>query len=451
MPPPLTPLRSPPTSPVHRPTSPVHRGTSHKRSSSGNRRRSSSNRRASAPSQKRTASTGTHARPLRGATKGAMPKSPKSPIVSVSRSPAATAARSPAAYGKSAPPNGSRYRSASSVPTGAAPRGPPGVKAPPAVRPGAAHMRSFSHGAFRTPPPTASTYLPPQRVLSKGAPAGPRPPGASTLRPSAAAAAAAPAANAVTPTLSGVPSAASLVIPDLPPPQVHAPGGFPGAKSPAPRPLGSPATKQPVSPVTPTPAVPSRGMASEQTPYYGYGLRQSTPRRVGLRSDVVEAADEKSDDSAQPFSRRDIVVRGSFVMEGCNYTKYDVGPLREADRRAFTSAVRDDLVACIGQGVRRHDIMIRAAPGPMRNVTLEYPDDVGIPAIVDADWGIEFEYAIRMRSDIAAQTATSTLYSTFNQDGLDLQESRHAWLKFMDAAADPHKIFTLSSQDARRM
>ena len=174
--------------------------------------------------------------------------------------------------------------------------------------------------------------------------------------------------------------------------------------------------------------------------------------RYGYGAGDVEAYDE--DDLIHPFARRDSVVRGQFVVEGCNYARFEsAGQRCEASRRAFTTALRDDIVACVGRGVRRHDIMLRAAPGPVRGIVLEYDDErlASSPQMVDADWGIEFEYAIRVRSDAVQKQVGGLLYEALtSEEGLDLQEARHAWVRYVDEGADPGAIYTLTTQDATR-
>ena len=157
------------------------------------------------------------------------------------------------------------------------------------------------------------------------------------------------------------------------------------------------------------------------------------------------------DDLIHPFGRGDCVVRGSFVIEGCNFARFEASSKRPDERRMFTTAIRDDMVACVGQGVRRHDIMLRAAPGPIRGVVLEYDGRREMsPSLVDADWGIEFEYAIRVRSEATQKNVGLSLYTALTDaNGLDLQESRHAWVRFIDQRANPADIYTLTTHDAR--
>ena len=151
-----------------------------------------------------------------------------------------------------------------------------------------------------------------------------------------------------------------------------------------------------------------------------------------------------------PFGPYQRVVRGSFIIEGLNYAIYAAAGEGSESRRRFTTSLRDDIIATVGQGVRRGDIMLRAAPGPVKGVTLEF-DHGTHPAIVDANWGIEFEYAIRSRDEIAQQRIGMMLFSSLQDpQGLDLLETRNCWMRHIDPNTHPSGIFAIPVPELER-
>eukprot|EP01064_Diplonema_japonicum_P013273 TRINITY_DN2078_c2_g2_i1.p1 TRINITY_DN2078_c2_g2~~TRINITY_DN2078_c2_g2_i1.p1 ORF type:complete len:308 (+),score=53.21 TRINITY_DN2078_c2_g2_i1:62-925(+) len=151
-------------------------------------------------------------------------------------------------------------------------------------------------------------------------------------------------------------------------------------------------------------------------------------------------------EEVHPFGRYDCVVRGSFIIEGLNYAKFQAPMSKDnvEHRKKFTTALRDDIIACVGQGVRRKDIMLRAAPGPIRGVVLEYDKyKEDLPTLVDADWGIEFEYAIRSRNEVSQQHVGMMLFTSLREPGgLDVDDARQAWLRYIDPTVPPNNIYT---------
>eukprot|EP00755_Sulcionema_specki_P026375 Sspe_Gene.85484::Locus_56239_Transcript_1_1_Confidence_1.000_Length_1240::g.85484::m.85484 len=151
------------------------------------------------------------------------------------------------------------------------------------------------------------------------------------------------------------------------------------------------------------------------------------------------------------FSPYDPIVRGTFLIDGVNFSKFEASRDRPQARKAFTTALRDDIITCVGQGVRRSDIILRASPGPINGVVLEYdtrsrhPES---PALVDADWCMEIEYAIRARDAVAQQRIAQCLFESLCEPGgLDLYESRVAWAEYIDNR--PTKMVARRSERAR--
>eukprot|EP01060_Flectonema_neradi_P001434 TRINITY_DN1085_c1_g1_i1.p1 TRINITY_DN1085_c1_g1~~TRINITY_DN1085_c1_g1_i1.p1 ORF type:complete len:402 (+),score=76.29 TRINITY_DN1085_c1_g1_i1:38-1207(+) len=194
------------------------------------------------------------------------------------------------------------------------------------------------------------------------------------------------------------------------------------------------------------PYTPRRSYRSPRRESYSRSPRRSTsPRRptFDTRDRAPEDRFYEVSNQQQPFGPHQRVVRGSFIIEGLNYAIYEAAGEGSDSRRRFTTALRDDIIATVGQGVRRGDIMLRAAPGPVKGVTLEF-DRGTHPAIVDANWGIEFEYAIRSRDEIAQQRVGMTLFSALQDPhGLDLLETRKCWMRYLDPNTHPGGIIAI--------
>ncbi|KAJ9454045.1 hypothetical protein DIPPA_63357 [Diplonema papillatum] len=179
-----------------------------------------------------------------------------------------------------------------------------------------------------------------------------------------------------------------------------------------------------------------------------------SPPRLTTIFDAYDRAPEDlpppPDEDDHPFGPYDVVVRGSFVIEGLNFARYEASTHQTSTRSLFTKALRDDVIASVGHGVKRKDIMLRAAPGLIRGLVLEYdqPGDIVSPRVVGADWGIEFEYAIRVRDVNAQHNVGLSMYHALSQEGgLELHASRAAWLQ-VEPAAKASNIFTVNVEES---
>eukprot|EP01062_Namystynia_karyoxenos_P066749 TRINITY_DN60690_c0_g1_i1.p1 TRINITY_DN60690_c0_g1~~TRINITY_DN60690_c0_g1_i1.p1 ORF type:complete len:620 (+),score=150.28 TRINITY_DN60690_c0_g1_i1:118-1977(+) len=198
--------------------------------------------------------------------------------------------------------------------------------------------------------------------------------------------------------------------PQQPPPQGH-PGGY----------GGSPASYQGASyraparhdyqhPVAPPADYDHRDRAPEdRTDAHAFMKREK------------DGADWLADTRLREFDLYDLLVRGSLIIDGVNYAKYEQA--RESDERMrleFLDAIKDDLIGEVGNGVKREDIAIRIYPGQIKAVVLHYDKHrqrEKAPALVDAEWSIRVDYAIRTRDSQRQRNIALSLYTTFRSAG----------------------------------
>ena len=147
---------------------------------------------------------------------------------------------------------------------------------------------------------------------------------------------------------------------------------------------------------------------------------------------------------ADMFDTYDNVVRGTFHIEGVNYSKYEACKDIPERSNGFTDAVKDDIISEVGNGVRREDIKLRIYPGAIKTVVLHY-DEEGTkqdPRLVDAEWNLKVDYGIRARDAQRQQNIAMALFSAFTSSyGFSDGKTKFAYKRTIDRhVADVQKI-----------
>ncbi|KAJ9458638.1 hypothetical protein DIPPA_26811 [Diplonema papillatum] len=192
-----------------------------------------------------------------------------------------------------------------------------------------------------------------------------------------------------------------------------------------------------------------------------YG-RHPSPRRGFPTFDRRDRAPEDfgrerlgycSEEDPEGFDNRSApLVRGTFRLEGVDFSKYEGLKAEPEVQRAFTSAVRDDLISEVGNGVGRDDILLRLGPGPIKTVVLDYqhrgrPEDG--PQLVEADWSMDVEYAIAARSPQAQLNVARALYESLSHGLMRIRATRSAYARVINPGmADPSTIAAVPCRKA---
>eukprot|EP01060_Flectonema_neradi_P010192 TRINITY_DN17305_c0_g1_i1.p1 TRINITY_DN17305_c0_g1~~TRINITY_DN17305_c0_g1_i1.p1 ORF type:complete len:476 (+),score=83.99 TRINITY_DN17305_c0_g1_i1:210-1430(+) len=129
------------------------------------------------------------------------------------------------------------------------------------------------------------------------------------------------------------------------------------------------------------------------------------------------------------FGPYEPVVRGSLHIEGVNYAKYEAHKHRAKHVVPFLDALRDDIISEVGNGVRREDILLQIFPGAIKAVVLHYNkieiddqrDDgeyplINDPKLVDAEWSVKCDYAIRARDVQRQQNIAIAIYTALGSE-----------------------------------
>eukprot|EP01063_Lacrimia_lanifica_P011253 TRINITY_DN18077_c0_g1_i2.p1 TRINITY_DN18077_c0_g1~~TRINITY_DN18077_c0_g1_i2.p1 ORF type:complete len:281 (+),score=89.14 TRINITY_DN18077_c0_g1_i2:37-879(+) len=138
-----------------------------------------------------------------------------------------------------------------------------------------------------------------------------------------------------------------------------------------------------------------------------------------------------------PLDPRAPLVRGSFRIEGVNFARYEALKPDPDRQRAFTSAIRDDLISEAGGGVVREDILLRLSPGPIKTVVLDYtapPQEdgqPGLPSLLDAEWCIDCEYAIAAQNAKRQLVVAETLYDALASGDIVMEATKRAYIKYI--------------------
>eukprot|EP01062_Namystynia_karyoxenos_P056111 TRINITY_DN4705_c0_g1_i1.p1 TRINITY_DN4705_c0_g1~~TRINITY_DN4705_c0_g1_i1.p1 ORF type:complete len:405 (+),score=73.89 TRINITY_DN4705_c0_g1_i1:78-1292(+) len=161
------------------------------------------------------------------------------------------------------------------------------------------------------------------------------------------------------------------------------------------------------------------------------------------------------------------VVRCGLRLEGVNFARVEAAKGRRVQLERFLDALRDDIIAEVGNGVRREDILFRVTPGEIRHVVLSFEDspkpplggtekrahlrssedssrsgrsskgvagEVPEPKLLDADWAVLVDCAIRCRSVTSQRTVAQSLYNAL-AEGLVVAQTREVYLREIDPQA----------------
>ena len=164
---------------------------------------------------------------------------------------------------------------------------------------------------------------------------------------------------------------------------------------------------------------------------------------------------------ADMFDTYDMVVRGSFCVEGVNYSKYEAIKDSPDRQRAFHDAVKDDIISEVGNGVRRDDIKLKIYPGAIKTVVLHYDDGTlegstsarhgysSDPRLVDAEWSLKVDYGVRARDAQRQQNIALALFSAFTSSyGFSDGKTKFAYQKYVDRSCnDVSKIAIVRSKN----
>eukprot|EP01060_Flectonema_neradi_P016020 TRINITY_DN22624_c0_g1_i1.p1 TRINITY_DN22624_c0_g1~~TRINITY_DN22624_c0_g1_i1.p1 ORF type:complete len:377 (+),score=67.87 TRINITY_DN22624_c0_g1_i1:61-1191(+) len=155
-----------------------------------------------------------------------------------------------------------------------------------------------------------------------------------------------------------------------------------------------------------------------------------------------------------PLDSRVPLVRGSLRLEGVNFAKYEGAKSDPERQKAFTCAIRDDIISEAGNGLVREDIILRLTPGPIKTVVLDYngppkPDgQPGPPSLVDAEWCIDCEYAIAARDEDSQVSIARTMFETLSESDLLLSSTKAAYVRYLNPEhTDPDKIRVVPTTD----
>ena len=216
----------------------------------------------------------------------------------------------------------------------------------------------------------------------------------------------------------------------------------------------------------------SRSRSRSQSPGRapeGFSVSKSTPHSATTTDKAYPSFDPrdqapedvghgKTDYTRGPLDPNAPLVRGSLRLEGVNFAKYE-GAKADPDRqRAFTSALRDDLISEAGNGLVREDILLRITPGPIKTVILDYnggkqsDGQPGPPSLVDAEWCIDCEYAIAARDEERQVSIARTIFESLTGGDLRMDSTRKAYTRYLnpehpDSASI--RVVPTSSADAK--
>eukprot|EP01064_Diplonema_japonicum_P025819 TRINITY_DN37252_c0_g1_i1.p1 TRINITY_DN37252_c0_g1~~TRINITY_DN37252_c0_g1_i1.p1 ORF type:complete len:386 (+),score=39.93 TRINITY_DN37252_c0_g1_i1:44-1201(+) len=211
---------------------------------------------------------------------------------------------------------------------------------------------------------------------------------------------------------------------------------------------------------TPSRKAPEGFVYSKASPYQGSPADGRSYPSFDPRDQAPEDRTLSALNTRGPLEPRVPLVRGSLRLEGVNFARYEGMKVDPERQRAFTSAIRDDLISEAGNGVVREDILLRLTPGPIKTVVLDYASGVtkdgllNLPSLVDAEWCIDCEYAIAARNEDRQVAIARTLFEALSDGDLAMDSTRRAYLKYLNSNhADPNKIRvvpTATAEDAEK-
>lgn len=137
------------------------------------------------------------------------------------------------------------------------------------------------------------------------------------------------------------------------------------------------------------------------------------------------------------------VVKGSFILHGCNFAKLE-GVGKGVRRARFLDGLREDIICEVGNGVRKEDILLNVVPGEIRSVVLSYESGGPTPQLLDADWDLAVAYAIRAKDQQRqANIAMAFFTALTTYDGLRCDCTRRCYVTHIDPSlhADDAGVF----------
>lgn len=148
------------------------------------------------------------------------------------------------------------------------------------------------------------------------------------------------------------------------------------------------------------------------------------------------------------FANTSCIVRGSLAVNGVNYSTYEAHmKLSPQHCDHFLDGVRDDIVSEVGNGLRRGDILFKVYPGAVRSLVLKYDDNMPKPVradspdwqkgedptLLDADWSMKVDYAIRARNPQRQQRIAAALFHALGSEaGLQSRKTKDEYVKWLD-------------------
>eukprot|EP01062_Namystynia_karyoxenos_P040537 TRINITY_DN29551_c0_g1_i1.p2 TRINITY_DN29551_c0_g1~~TRINITY_DN29551_c0_g1_i1.p2 ORF type:complete len:351 (+),score=81.47 TRINITY_DN29551_c0_g1_i1:85-1053(+) len=178
--------------------------------------------------------------------------------------------------------------------------------------------------------------------------------------------------------------------------------------------------------------------------------------------DFATVRHRKPADYAHPaLDPRTPLVCGTLRLEGVSYARYESAKVIPERQKAFTTALRDDLISEAGCGVTRDDILLRLIPGPIRSLVLDYAHALepghnrpGPPRVSDAEWCIDVEYAIATRDAETQRQVARALFDALAGGDASVPATRDAYVHHLHPdCADPGRIAcvpTASAEDRER-
>eukprot|EP00659_Diplonema_papillatum_P020688 gene20688-31879_t len=159
--------------------------------------------------------------------------------------------------------------------------------------------------------------------------------------------------------------------------------------------------------------------------------------------------------SLSEFEQGSAVVRGTLSIEGVNYSTFEAHKKDKpyyAER--FLDALRDDIISEVGSGVRREDVVLKVFPGAVKTLVLQYDEGTprrirngtwkpADPKVLNADWSISVDYAIRARNAASQQRIAMLMFRALTEENgsMTTHKTRHAYVKWLDPTyGDPRRL-----------
>eukprot|EP00756_Hemistasia_phaeocysticola_P005521 Hpha_TRINITY_DN13366_c0_g1::TRINITY_DN13366_c0_g1_i1::g.95184::m.95184 len=114
---------------------------------------------------------------------------------------------------------------------------------------------------------------------------------------------------------------------------------------------------------------PPQPQPRERSIVMGHGTRSRTgfdTHDLAPEDRMEVGALKKQDPVNAVFGPYAPVVKGSFILHGCNFAKLE-GVGKGVRRARFLDGLRDDIICEVGNGVRKEDILLNVLPGEIRS------------------------------------------------------------------------------------